>query len=74
MECINCGNKSFYECDNITSAGGYGPDLLPGTGVFSHAKYTLKICESCKFVHWFIKDEDMEKIEKSSKFTLTRYE
>ena len=74
MECVNCGNKSFYECTNILSHGGCGPDLLPGTGVFSHAQFELKICESCRYVHWFTRDIDMHIIAKSKAFKLRKYE
>ena len=75
MKCINCNNKSFYECGNIKSIGGYGPDLLPGTGftIFNHAEFSIKICSKCNFVHWFINNSDMLLIEKSKKFTFKEY-
>jgi len=74
MKCINCNNNSFYECENINSAGGYGPDLLPGTGILYHAKLSAKICSNCNFIHWFINDQDMERIKKSTRFELKEYE
>ncbi len=73
MKCVNCGNNSFYECEDVRSTGGYGPDLLPGTGVFKHAKFSLKICSSCGFIHWFVNDDDIERIKSSSKFTYNEY-
>ena len=73
MKCVNCSNNSFYECDSIQSAGGYGPDLLPGTGIIYHGKFSIKICSECKHVHWFVKDSDMKRIKESSRFTFKEY-
>ena len=76
MKCINCGNKSFYECDKVNSSGGHGPALLPGTGigVFANAKFSIKICSECNFVHWFVNNEDMSEVKVSRKFTLREYD
>ena len=41
MKCVNCNNNSFYECEGLHSYGGYGPDFLPGTGAFKHAKFSM---------------------------------
>ena len=75
MKCVNCNNNSFYECDKVQSIGGYGPDLLPGTGwnFFSHAGFSLKICSKCNFVHWFVIENDMQRIKDSKIFTLKEY-
>ena len=69
MECSNCKSRRFYQT-KVDSKGGYGPNLLPGTGFFSGAKFKLQICEKCGFVHWFIADGDLEKVKKSKKFKL----
>ena len=75
MKCVNCNHTAFYENDDIASVGGSGPDLLPGTGlgIFSHAKFSLKICAKCRYVHWFVKQKDMHRVEGSRKFTYKEY-
>ena len=74
MKCVNCDNNSFYECDNIQSYGGAGPDLLPGTGMFSHANFSLRICSSCGYIHWFVDKRNLHRIQDSRKFTLREYD
>lgn len=67
MECLNCSNNVFYE-SIVGSKGGYGPDLLPGTGIFTPAKFKIMICSKCGFTHWFVGNSDLEKVKKSKKF------
>lgn len=75
MKCLNCANQSFYENKDVSSFGGHGPDLLPGTGfgLFSHARFHLRICSACGFVHWFVNQEDQHRIEQSRRFVLVDY-
>ena len=73
MECVMCKSKTFHT-SNVKSRGGQGPDLLPGTGVFSHAHFTLRICAECGFVHWFVDEDALERISSSDYFASKSFE
>ena len=45
-KCDDCGSTELVVSE-VNSSGGYGPDLLPGTGAFSHAKFHLQVCLGC---------------------------
>ncbi len=66
-ECDSCGGTDFLGTE-LNSVGNGGPDLLPGTGFFGHAKFTLRICAQCGKVHWWVLGDDLEKVKKSSNF------
>jgi len=40
-ECDNCGSTDFVGTE-VSSVGVGGPDLLPGTGSFHHASFTIQ--------------------------------
>jgi hypothetical protein len=67
-ECDNCGGTDFVVTE-VCSVGNGGPDLLPGTGSFGHAKFTLQICSKCGKVHMWVLGDDLEKVQNSSHFT-----
>jgi predicted nucleic-acid-binding Zn-ribbon protein len=66
-KCLICGNNDIRVAE-ISSMGGQGPDLLPGTGFFTHAKFSMGVCSACGYVHWFVREEDLEKVKNSKKF------
>ncbi len=63
MECVMCKSKTFYTASEVGSRGHF--DLLPGTGFFSHAHFTQRICTECGFVHWFVDGDNLEKLSQS---------
>jgi len=67
IKCLQCGNNDIRTAV-INSMGGQGPDLLPGTGFFTHAKFEIGVCSICGYVHWFVRQEDIEKVKNSKKF------
>jgi predicted nucleic-acid-binding Zn-ribbon protein len=67
-KCLACGKDNLLTAD-VESSGGYGPYLLPGTGIFSPANFTIVVCSDCGFVHWFVRSKDIEKVKKSKSFT-----
>jgi hypothetical protein len=66
-KCILCGSNDLRIAETW-SYGSQGPDLLPGTGFLSHAKFEIGVCVSCGYVHWFVRNDDIEKIKSSKKF------
>jgi predicted nucleic-acid-binding Zn-ribbon protein len=66
-ECQACGHSDLLEAETASS-GGYGPALLPGTGSFRPAKFRIVVCAACGFVHWFVKNEDLDKVRNSKHF------
>lgn len=68
-----CSSSSLLTAET-SSAGGYGPNLLPGTGSFVPAKFNVVVCTNCGFVHWFVRAQDIEKVKKSKKFKSTDYQ
>jgi hypothetical protein len=70
-KCDDCGSNRLVECET-GSRGGYGPDLLPGTGLFSHAKFTIQVCTQCGRVYWWVSADDLTKVAQSSNFSATR--
>ncbi|OGU58012.1 MAG: hypothetical protein A2X64_00305 [Ignavibacteria bacterium GWF2_33_9] len=67
QKCLNCGNNDIRVAE-VSSTGSYGPDLLPGTGIFRHAKFQVGVCTTCGYTHFFVLSEDIEKVKKSKKF------
>ncbi|HBN96718.1 MAG TPA: hypothetical protein DDZ66_10495 [Firmicutes bacterium] len=70
-ECQACGQNNLLEAET-SSRGGYGPDLLPGTGSFRPARFRVVVCAMCGFVHWFVKEEDLDKVRNSRHFRPVR--
>lgn len=66
-KCQSCGKEKLLVAD-VSAAGAYGPNLLPGTGLFVSAKFNIVICSNCGFVHWYVRSQDIEKVKKSKKF------
>ena len=66
-KCQACGKDDLLTAD-VESAGGYGPKLLPGTGFFSPALFTIVVCSDCGFVHWYVRSKDIERVKKSRSF------
>jgi len=67
MKCSICQAEELYEAE-VGSQGGQGPDLLPGTGIFTHAKFTLMVCGKCGHVHWFVRGKNLQKVVDSDYF------
>ena len=67
-KCQACGKDDLLAA-NVDSRGGYGPELLPGIGIFYRAYFTIVVCSECGFVHWFVRSEDLERVKKSKNFT-----
>jgi predicted nucleic-acid-binding Zn-ribbon protein len=66
-KCQACGKDDLLAAD-VESSGGYGPNLLPGTGIFSPAHFIIVVCSDCGFVHWYVRSQDIEKVKKSRSF------
>lgn len=66
-KCLICGNDDVRVAQ-VDAMGGQGPDLLPGTGFFTHAKFNVGVCSACGYVHWFVRNDDIGKIKESKKF------
>jgi hypothetical protein len=67
-KCQACGKDNLLAAD-VVSRDGYGPELLPGTGIFSPAHFTIVVCSDCGFVHWFVRSQDLKKVKGSKSFT-----
>lgn len=66
-KCQDCGSHQLL-VGEVSGRGSYGPDLLPGKGFFSGAKFNIIVCSKCGFVHWYVRPQDLEKVRKSGKF------
>jgi predicted nucleic-acid-binding Zn-ribbon protein len=66
-KCLACGKDDLIATD-VESSGGCGPSLLPGTGIFVPALFTIVVCSDCGFVHFYVRSKDMEKVKKSRSF------
>lgn len=66
-KCLACGKDDLLAA-NVASRGGYGPELLPGTGFIFSAYFTIVVCSDCGFVHWYVRSQDIEKVKKSRSF------
>jgi len=69
-ECDHCGGGELLQ-SKVSARGGQGPDLLPGTGWFGHAEFTIQVCSGCGRVYWWVKGEDLEKVKESDVFVPT---
>ena len=59
-ECPECGSSDLMVRGGISMAGGYGPNLLPGTGKwFTGPKVEAVICKSCGLVRYFADKETL---------------
>jgi len=58
----------FPDSGRTLAVGRYGPNLLPGTGFFNSVKFSIVVCSDCRFVHWYVRSQDIEKVKKSGKF------
>ncbi|MDI9412215.1 MAG: hypothetical protein QM401_01395 [Bacillota bacterium] len=65
--CQVCDSENLIFADTGAN-GGYGPELLPGTGAFKPARFRIVVCEKCGFVHFFVIPEDLDKVKKSRRF------
>jgi hypothetical protein len=66
--CSECGSDEFYVRE-VDAVGGYGPDLLPGTGgVFHHGKFQMRVCGRCGHIRWFVPDRFLDDIRERGKF------
>lgn len=70
-KCDDCKQDLMHA--EIPSRGGYGPDLLPGTGILSHASFTIQVCVHCGRTYWWVKGNDLEMVKKSRKFSWARH-
>lgn len=67
--CPNCGGNELYTTQ-VHSAGGYGPQLLPGLGGFFWSAYfDLVACGGCGLIRFFASADAKEKLAASSKWT-----
>lgn len=66
-KCVVCGNIDIRTTE-ISAIDSHGQDMLPGTGFFRHAKFEIGVCASCGYTHWFVRDQDIEKVKNSKKF------
>ncbi|UCD51673.1 MAG: hypothetical protein JSW27_03395 [Phycisphaerales bacterium] len=67
QQCPECDGVEFYSRE-VSAKGGYGPDLLPGTGWFFSAKFRLCICARCGYVKWFVPERFLDDIKTRGKF------
>ena len=72
-KCDDC-ESSDLAASEVASSGVYGPDLLPGTGWFGHAKFQVQVCLRCGRTYWWVRSQDLDKVRKSGKFTRSRQE
>ena len=66
-ECQACGQTHLLAA-TTASNGGYGPNLLPGTGSWRPARFDVVVCGKCGYVHWFVQKEDLDKVKRSKHF------
>ncbi len=61
--CHSCSGQQLYTTDT-SSAGGYGPDLLPKLGGFwGGAKFHVVVCCDCGCTQFFASQKALKKIE-----------
>ena len=61
--CPECGSANQHFRGNIDAMGGYGPNLLPGTGgLFRMPKLHAIVCKECGFIRYFASEKTLERI------------
>lgn len=67
-QCPECDGSEFYSRE-VSATGGYGPDLLPGTGGFFHrGKFRICVCGRCGYVRWFVAARFLDDIKEKGVF------
>lgn len=66
-KCQACGQSDLL-ATKTSAKGGYGPDLLPGTGIFKGANFQVVVCTECGFVHFYVHPDDLHKVKSSKHF------
>jgi len=67
--CPECGSTHLYRSPMVNSAGGYGPQLLPGLGgLFRQAKFRLVVCSECGLTRFFVVGEALDKLTQSNRW------
>lgn len=66
--CPECDGIELYSRE-VNASGGYGPNLLPGTGhLFVGGKFRLCVCARCGYVKWFVPERFLNDIKTKGKF------
>ena len=61
--CPDCGSSKLMTRGNISGRGGYGPDLLPGTGgVFTPPKLRAVVCKDCGFLRFYVGKDTLKQV------------
>ena len=61
--CPECDGSKLMTRGNISGRGGYGPDLLPGTGgVFSPPKLRAVVCKDCGYLRYFVGKDTLKQV------------
>ena len=61
--CPECDGTELYVHGDISTRGGYGPDLLPGTsGLFTTAKMKAVVCKDCGLVRFYAQRDTLAKL------------
>ena len=61
--CPECGSSELLTHSDISTRGGYGPDLLPGSGgVFTSPKMRAVVCRGCGLIRYYASQETLKKI------------
>lgn len=68
--CPHCGRKSIYRTDDVPSAGGHGPKLLPSLGgIFISARFMILVCADCGLTRFFADAKARSKLSEADKWT-----
>ena len=68
-KCSECHNSEIYTT-TVVAAGGYAPDMLPGTHPWwSGAHFEVYVCGKCGHYQFFVPPDSLAKIKQKRKFT-----
>lgn len=65
--CPECGSGQLMSRGDITAAGGYGPDLLPGTSrMLSWPKMRAVVCKDCGLLRYYVQRETLARVTEAN--------
>jgi predicted nucleic-acid-binding Zn-ribbon protein len=68
-KCPECGNASLFTT-SVSSAGGYGPVLLPGLhGLLRYPKFNVVVCADCGLTRFYAEESARKKLERARQWT-----
>ena len=61
--CPECQGTNLMTHGGISARGGYGPDLLPGTGgIFTSPKLRAVVCKDCGLLRYFVGHDTLQQV------------